>query len=98
MPDSVLAAIIAGTATLSASLLQLRSALLREATRGQSATRRKGRIQLIILLVVVGGAAIAGFALSQWPTSGARVRQSPRQRAPEALAGQKRRTASQRRR
>src|SRR5205814_26228 len=72
MPDSVLAAIIAGTATLSASLLQLRSALLREATRGQSATRRKGRIQLIILLVVVGGAAIAGFALSQWLTSGQR--------------------------
>ena len=47
MPDSVLAAIIAGTATLSASLLQLRSALLREAARGQSEeasfTRRKQR-------------------------------------------------------
>ncbi|TLY64854.1 MAG: hypothetical protein E6K47_16655, partial [Gammaproteobacteria bacterium] len=80
MPDSVLAAIIAGTATLSASLLQLRSALLREATRGQSATRRKGRIQLIILLVVVGGAAIAGFALSQWLTSGERLAQNTLQR------------------
>ena len=35
IPDSVLAAIIAGTATLSASLLQLRSALLREAAARQ---------------------------------------------------------------
>ena len=73
MSDSVLAAIIAGTATLSASLLQLRSALLRNASRGVSAGRRKGRLQMIILAVVVGAAAIAGFALSQWLTSGERL-------------------------
>src|SRR3989440_11712646 len=95
MPDSVLAAIIAGTATLSASLLQLRSALLREATRGQSATRRKGRIQLIILLVVVGGAAIAGFALSQWLTSGERLAQNTLQRELQARVAEISRTASQ---
>src|SRR5438876_1902810 len=74
MSDSVLAAIIAGTATLSASLLQLRSALLREAARGQSASRRKNRVQTILLLIVVGAATVAGFALSQWLTSGERLR------------------------
>src|SRR6266404_1798038 len=95
MPDSVLAAIIAGTATLSASLLQLRSALLREATRSQSATRRKGRIQFIILLVVVGGAAIAGFALSQWLTSGERLAQNTLQRELQARVAEISRTASQ---
>src|SRR2546429_5642146 len=73
MSDSVLAAIIAGTATLSASLLQLRSALLREAARGQSASRRKNRVQTILLLIVVGAAAVAGFALSQWLTPGERL-------------------------
>src|SRR2546429_8521637 len=78
MSDSVLAAIIAGTATLSASLLQLRSALLREAARGQSASRRKNRVQTILLLIVVGAAAVAGFALSQRLTPGGRL-------APRAL-------------
>jgi len=95
MSDSVLAAIIAGSATLSASLLQLRSALLREATRGQSAARRKGKIQFIILLVVVGAAAIAGFALSQWLTSGERLAQSTLQRELQARVAEISRTASQ---
>jgi len=51
LPDSILAAIIAGTATLSASFVQLRSALLREAAAGRSssASRRRNRLQLIIL-------------------------------------------------
>src|SRR5438046_8895875 len=95
MPDSVLAAIIACTATLSASLLQLRSALLREAARGQSAARRKGRMQLIILIVVVGGAVIAGFALSQWLTSGERLAQNTLQRELQARVAEISRTASQ---
>src|SRR5438046_10115382 len=95
MPDSVLAAIIACTATLSASLLQLRSALLREAARGQSAARRKGRRQLIILIVVVGGAAIAGFALSQWLSSGERLAQRALQRGLQARVAVISRTPSQ---
>ena len=51
MTDSVLAAIIAGTATLSASFLQLRSALLRDgAARSSSAAsrRKSGRLQLTL--------------------------------------------------
>jgi hypothetical protein len=97
MPDSVLAAIIAGTATLSASLLQLRSALLREAA-GRSAaggTRRKKRLQLIILVVIIGAAGVAGFALSQWLTNGERAAQAVMQRELQARVAEIGRTASQ---
>jgi hypothetical protein len=95
MSDSVLAAIIAGTATLSASLLQLRTALLREATRGQSAARRKGRLQFIILLVIVGAAVVCGFSLSQWLTSGERLAQKTLQQELQARVAEISRTASQ---
>jgi len=95
MPDSVLAAIIAGTATLSASLLQLRTALLREATRTASAARRRSRMQLIILLIVVGAAAVCGFALSQWLTSGERLAQKAMQQELQARVAEISRTASE---
>ena len=95
MSDSVLAAIIAGTATLSASLLQLRTAIMREATRGQSASRRKSRVQLIILGVIVGAAAVCGFALSQWLTSGERSAQKAMQQELQARVAEISRTASQ---
>jgi hypothetical protein len=74
MSDSVLAAIIAGSATLSASFLQLRTASLKDAARGQSAVaaRRKSRLQRLVLLVIVGAAGASGFALSQWLTDGER--------------------------
>jgi hypothetical protein len=71
--DSVLAAIIAGTATLSASFLQLRSAALREAR--SSASRRKSRLQRLVFFAIVGGAAVSGFAVSQWLTAGERAAQ-----------------------
>src|SRR2546427_9920158 len=95
MSDSVLAAIIAGTATLSASLLQLRSALLREAARGQSASRRKNRVQTILLLIVVGAAAVAGFAPSQWLNSGERLAPRALHHEPPAGAAGGRRTPGQ---
>ena len=71
--DSVLAAIIAGTATLSASFLQLRSAAMREAK--QSGSRRKGRLQRLIFFAIIGGSAVSGFAVSQWLTAGERSAQ-----------------------
>jgi hypothetical protein len=71
--DSVLAAIIAGTATLSASFLQLRSHALREAR--QSGSKRKGRLQRLIFFAIVGGSAVSGFAVSQWLTAGERSAQ-----------------------
>jgi hypothetical protein len=97
IPDSVLAAIIAGTATLSASFVQLRSALLREAAAGRSsgAARRRNRLQLIILFATIGAAAVCGFALSQWLTSGERAAQGVMQRELQARVAEISRTASQ---
>ena len=96
IPDSVLAAIIAGTATLSASFLQLRSALLREAAgRSSAGSRRRHRLQLIILVVVIGAAGVCGFALSQWLTSGERAAQGVMQRELQTRVAEISRTASQ---
>jgi hypothetical protein len=96
IPDSVLAAIIAGTATLSASFVQLRSALLRDAAnRSSSASRRRNRLQFIILIAVIGAAGVCGFALSQWLTSGERAAQSVMQRELQARVAEISRTASQ---
>jgi hypothetical protein len=95
VPDSVLAAIIAGTATLSASFLQLRSALLRESARPSAASRRKNRLQLIIFFVIVGAAAASGFALSQWLTAGERAAQGVLERELQARVAELSRTASQ---
>ncbi len=97
IPDSVLAAIIAGTATLSASFVQLRSALLREAAAGRSssAARRRNRLQLIILVAVIGAAGLCGFALSQWLTAGERAAQAVLQRELQARVSEISHTASQ---
>ncbi|HEY2340803.1 MAG TPA: hypothetical protein VGH75_09755 [Steroidobacteraceae bacterium] len=96
IPDSVLAAIIAGTATLSASFVQLRSALLREAAgRSSAASRRRNRLQLIILLAVIGAAGVCGFALSQWLTAGERAAQAVLQRELQARVSEISHTAGQ---
>jgi hypothetical protein len=94
MSDSVMAAIIAGTATLSASFLQLRSASLRDgAARQSTAGRRKNRLQRIVLLVIIGAAAISGFALSQWLNEGERAAQGALQRELQARVAEISRTA-----
>ena len=97
IPDSVLAAIIAGTATLSASFVQLRSALLREAAAGRnsSAARRRNRLQLIIVFAVIGAAGVCGFALSQWLTSGERAAQAVMQRELQARVSEISHTAGE---
>ena len=96
IPDSVLAAIIAGTATLSASFVQLRSALLREAAgRSSAASRRRNRLQLILLFAVIGAAGVCGFALSQWLTSGERAAQAVLQRELQARVSEISHTAGQ---
>ncbi len=97
IPDSVLAAIIAGTATLSASFVQLRSALLREAAAGRSSAsaRRRSRLQLIIFFAVIGAAGLCGFALSQWLTAGERAAQAVMQRELQARVAEISHTASQ---
>jgi hypothetical protein len=97
IPDSVLAAIIAGTATLSASFVQLRSALLRHAAEGRSssAARRRNRLQIFILCAIIGAAGVCGFALSQWLTSGERTAQGVMQRELQARVAEISHTASQ---
>ena len=97
IPDSILAAIIAGTATLSASFVQLRSALLRDAAAGRStsASRRRNRLQLIILVAIIGAAGVCGFALSQWLTAGERAAQGVMQRELQARVAEISHTASQ---
>jgi hypothetical protein len=96
IPDSVLAAIIAGTATLSASFVQLRSALLREAAgRSSAASRRRNRLQLILVFAVIGAAGVCGFALSQWLTSGERAAQAVLQRELQARVSEISHTAGQ---
>jgi len=96
LTDSVLAALIAGTATLSASFLQLRSAALREAAQGRSASaRRKNRLQRIVLFVIIGAAGASGFALSQWLNEGERAAQSAMQRELQARVAEISRTTSE---
>jgi hypothetical protein len=95
MSDSVLAAIIAGTATLSASFLQLRSAALRDRGQGGAAARRRNRMQRIIFLVIVGASAVSGFALSQWLTEGERAAQGALQRELQARIAEVSHTASE---
>src|ERR1041384_7304527 len=69
MSDGVLAAIIAAVATVFGSFLQLRATFTKElaARAFPSSGRRKSRKPLLfILLMLGGGAAVGGFALSQW--------------------------------
>src|SRR5579863_2417953 len=94
MPDSVLAAIIAGTATLSASFLQFRSAALRDGRADKSAAaRRRNRLLRMVLLIIIGAAAVSGFALSQWLTEGERAAQGALQRELQSRMAESSRTA-----
>ncbi len=95
MSDSVLAAIIAGTATLSASFLQMRSARLRDGASRSGATRRGKRLQLIVLLIIVGAAGASGFALSQRLTESERAAQRALQNELQARIAEVSRTANQ---
>ena len=95
MSDSVIAAIIAGTATLSASFLQLRSAALRDAGKPGAAARRKSRLQRIVFLVIVGGSVVSGFALSQWLTQGERAAQGALQKELQARIAEVSHTAGE---
>jgi hypothetical protein len=97
MSDSILAAIIAATATLSASLLQLRFSIARElAARAQSpSSRKKSRAPFVVLFVMVAAAAVAGFSLSQWLTENERLAQGMLEHELRARVDEASRTASQ---
>jgi hypothetical protein len=83
MSDGVLAAIIAAGATVFASFVQLRSSFAKELTGRAmpSSSRRKSRLPVMILCIMLGAAAVGGFALSQWLTEHERTANNEVQRA-----------------
>lgn len=97
MSDSILAAIIAATATLSASLLQLRFSIARElAARAQSpAGRKKSRAPFIVLFVMIAASGVAGFSLSQWLMENERAAQGTVEHELRARVEEVTRTANQ---
>lgn len=69
LPDSIMAALIAASATVLAALVQLRISWrkeMRERERGQPITKktRRGPVSIVFLLMIA--AAVGGFALSQY--------------------------------
>jgi hypothetical protein len=67
MSDGVLAAIIAATATVFAALLQLKASFAHAAARARAAnSRSKSRLPQLVIAVMLVGAGVCGFALSQW--------------------------------
>jgi len=68
MSDGVLAAIIAAGATVFGSFIQLRTSFAKElAARTRSApTRKANHVLLILLVAMLVGAVVGGFALAQW--------------------------------
>jgi hypothetical protein len=68
MSDGVLAAIILASGTVFASLMQLKAAFTREAARSRASNTRNNKSHLprLVLGVMLVGAAVCGFALSQW--------------------------------
>lgn len=97
MSDSILAAIIAATATLSASLLQLRFSIARElAARAQSPTgRKKSRAPFVVLFVMIAASGVAGFSLSQWLMENERAAQGTVEHELRARVEEVTRTANQ---
>jgi hypothetical protein len=97
MSDSILAAIIAATATLSASLLQLRFSVAKElAARAQGPNgRKKSRTPFIVLFVMIMASGVAGFSLSQWLTENERVAQGTLEHELRARVEEMSRTANQ---
>jgi hypothetical protein len=97
MSDGVLAAIIAATATIFASFLQLRSSFAREvsARAGSSSTRKKSRLPMLMVMMMLGGAAVGGFALSQWLTEHERTVQNAQLESLQASLASVRSTENQ---
>jgi hypothetical protein len=75
MSDPVLAAFIAATATLIATIMQLRASFAREAAArsASGSSRRKSRAPIALLFVILIAAASGGFALSHWLTADERI-------------------------
>ena len=79
MSDGVLAAVIAACATVFASFLQIRASFTKEvAARAFPSAGRKGksRAPFMFMILMLGGAVVGGFALSQWLSENERAMQN----------------------
>jgi hypothetical protein len=97
MSDGVLAAIIAACATVFASFLQIRASFAKEVTARAfpSSSRRKSRKPFMFLILMLGGAAVGGFALSQWLMENERAMHSALQQELQARIATLTKTESQ---
>jgi hypothetical protein len=87
MSDGVLAAIIAACATVFASFLQIRASFSKDvAARAFPSSKggRKGRAPIMLMILMLGGAAVGGFALSQWLMENERSMQNALQQEMQA--------------
>jgi hypothetical protein len=87
MSDGVLAAIIAACATVFASFLQIRASFAKDvAARAfpSSGRKAKSRKPFMFLILMLGGAAVGGFALSQWLMENERAMQNALQQEMQA--------------
>jgi hypothetical protein len=77
MSDGVLAAIIAASATVFGSFIQFRTSLAKEIAARSRSTPARGANHAVLMLLVVMllGAAVGGFALAQWVYEGERAAQ-----------------------
>ena len=97
MSDGVLAAIIAACATVFASFLQIRASFTKEvaARAFPSSKGRKGRAPVMFMVLMLGGAAVGGFALSQWLMENERAMQNAYQQEMQARIATLTRSESQ---
>ena len=86
MTDGVMAAIIAACATVFASFLQIRASFAKEVAGRAfpSSKGRKSRKPFMFLILMLGGAAVGGFALSQWLMENERSMQNALQQEMQA--------------
>ena len=78
MSETVLAAMIAATATILTTLLQLKISLGRDGgptPRSPNSSRKKPKLPAMLIGVMLTAATVGGFALSQWFTERERVQQ-----------------------
>ena len=97
MSDGVMAAIIAACATVFASFLQIRASFTKEvaARAFPSSGRRKSRKPFMFLVLMLGGSAVGGFALSQWLMENERSMQNALQQELQARIATLTRSESQ---
>jgi len=79
MSETVLAAMIAASATILTTLLQLKISLGRDGAatpRSPNSSRKKPKLPAMLLAVMLTAAAVGGFAVSQWFSDRERVQQT----------------------